>query len=54
MSLFGQGEYLKAAEEETMAETIAKVLYPDDNHIEGKSLRLRPGRCGSCRPRRGW
>ena len=41
MSLFGQGEYLKAAEEETMAETIAKVLYPDDNHIEGKSLRLK-------------
>ena len=41
MNLFGQGEYLKAAEEETMAETIAKVLYPDDNHIEGKSLRLK-------------
>ena len=41
MSLFGRGEYIKASEEETMAETIAKVLYPEDNHIEGKSLRLK-------------
>ncbi|WP_297710761.1 glycogen/starch/alpha-glucan phosphorylase [Dysosmobacter sp.] len=41
MSLFSRGEYLKAAEEEAMAETIAKVLYPEDNHLEGKSLRLK-------------
>ena len=41
MHLFSQGEYLKAAEEEAMAETIAKVLYPEDNHYEGKSLRLK-------------
>ena len=41
MSLYSRGEYLKAAEEEAMAETIAKVLYPDDNHMEGKSLRLK-------------
>ncbi|WP_418725471.1 glycogen/starch/alpha-glucan phosphorylase, partial [Dysosmobacter sp.] len=41
MSLFSRGEYLKAAEEEAMAETIAKVLYPEDNHVEGKSLRLK-------------
>ena len=41
MSLFSRGEYLKAAEEEAMAETIAKVLYPEDNHYEGKSLRLK-------------
>ncbi len=41
MSLFSQGEYLKAAEEEAMAETIAKILYPEDNHYEGKSLRLK-------------
>ena len=41
MSLFSRGEYLKAAEEEAMAETIAKILYPEDNHSEGKSLRLK-------------
>ena len=41
MSLYSRGEYLKAAEEEAMAETIAKVLYPEDNHVEGKSLRLK-------------
>ena len=41
MSLFSRGEYLKAAEEEAMAESISKVLYPDDSHEEGKSLRLK-------------
>ena len=41
MSLFGRGEYLKATEEKAMAEAIAKVLYPEDNHMEGKSLRLK-------------
>jgi len=41
MRLFSQGEYLKAAEEVAMAETIAKILYPEDNHYEGKSLRLK-------------
>ena len=41
MALFSRGEYLKASEDEAMAETIAKVLYPEDNHYEGKSLRLK-------------
>ncbi|MBQ9347624.1 MAG: glycogen/starch/alpha-glucan family phosphorylase, partial [Oscillibacter sp.] len=41
MDLFARGEYLKAQEEEAMAEAIAKILYPDDNHYEGKSLRLK-------------
>ena len=41
MALFSRGEYLKASEEEAMAETIAKILYPEDNHLEGKSLRLK-------------
>ena len=41
MSLYSSGEYLKAVEQQAMAEVIAKVLYPDDNHYEGKSLRLK-------------
>jgi len=41
MALFSRGEYLKATEEEAMAEAIAKILYPEDNHYEGKSLRLK-------------
>jgi starch phosphorylase len=41
MSAFNQGDYLRAGEERAMAEAIAKVLYPEDNHYEGKSLRLR-------------
>ena len=40
MEAFSQGQYLKAVEENTMAETISKVLYPADNHHEGKLLRL--------------
>ena len=40
MSLFTQGQYARALEESTNAETISKVLYPSDNHIEGKLLRL--------------
>ncbi len=41
MNFYSTGEYLKAVEEQTMAEVIAKVLYPADNHYEGKSLRLK-------------
>jgi len=41
MRLFNQGEFVKAGEEQAMAEAIAKVLYPEDNHYEGKSLRLK-------------
>ena len=41
MQLCSRGEYLKASEEEAMAETITKILYPEDNHYEGKSLRLK-------------
>ncbi len=40
MDLFSQGQYVKAVEENTLAETISKVLYPSDNHHEGKLLRL--------------
>lgn len=40
MEAFTQGQYFKAVEENTVAETISKVLYPADNHHEGKLLRL--------------
>ena len=40
MNLFSQGQYVKAMEERTNAEIISKVLYPSDNHTEGKLLRL--------------
>lgn len=40
MGLFTQGQYMKAVEKNTSAEAISKVLYPSDNHIEGKILRL--------------
>ena len=41
MSLFNQGEYMRAMEQSAMAEAISKILYPADNSPEGKSLRLR-------------
>ncbi len=41
MSAFNQGDYVRAIEQRAMAENISKVLYPSDNHYEGKSLRLR-------------
>lgn len=41
MSAFNQGDYVKALEEKANTEVISKVLYPEDNHMEGKSLRLR-------------
>lgn len=41
MQLFNEGQYLRAVERDAMAKTISKVLYPADNHYEGKSLRLK-------------
>lgn len=40
MNLFSQGEYARAVKDSTNAEIISKVLYPSDNHYEGKLLRL--------------
>jgi len=41
MSSFSGGDYLRAVEEKALAEVLSKVLYPEDNHQEGKALRLR-------------
>ncbi len=41
LNAFGQGNYAQAGEERAMAEVISKVLYPEDNHYEGKMLRLK-------------
>lgn len=41
MRLFSGGEYVKSMEERTLAEVITKVLYPADETLEGKILRLR-------------
>lgn len=40
MSLFSQGQYMKAMEQNNNTAIISKVLYPSDNHDEGKLLRL--------------
>ncbi len=41
MKSFSQGDYAKAVQESYEAELISKVLYPSDDHYEGKSLRLK-------------
>ena len=38
---FDKGEYQKAVEEENLAKLIVEVLYPNDNHMAGKELRLK-------------
>ena len=38
---FSEGRYVQASEEIELAETISKVLYPEDRHYEGKMLRLK-------------
>ncbi len=38
---FDKGDYQKAVEQENLARTICEVLYPNDNHIAGKELRLK-------------
>lgn len=41
MKSFSQGDYQKALFENQEAELISKVLYPSDDHREGKTLRLK-------------
>ena len=38
---FDKGEYQKDVEQENLARTICEVLYPNDNHMAGKELRLK-------------
>lgn len=40
LSRFNQGDYLRAAAQEVLAETITRVLYPDDSTEQGRQLRL--------------
>ena len=39
--LFNSGEYHSASRDKNLAEALSKVLYPEDNHYTGKTLRLR-------------
>ena len=41
MKSFSQGDYAKAMEKNNDAEVITKVLYPSDDHTQGKTLRLK-------------
>ena len=41
LSSFDQGDYEKAVEEQNLARNISEVLYPNDNHMSGKELRLK-------------
>ena len=41
LSSFDKGDYRMAVEQENLARTLVDVLYPNDNHIFGKELRLK-------------
>ena len=41
MRTFSEGDYMRCVQEANEAELLTKVLYPSDNHYEGKSLRLK-------------
>ena len=38
---FDKGDYRKAVEQQNLAKNLVEVLYPNDNHIAGKELRLK-------------
>ena len=38
---FDVGDYDKAVEQENLARNLVEVLYPNDNHVKGKELRLK-------------
>lgn len=41
LASFDKGDYSKAVEDENLARNLVEVLYPNDNHIQGKELRLK-------------
>lgn len=41
LSRFNRGDYLNAAQHEVLAETLTRVLYPDDSTPQGRELRLK-------------
>jgi starch phosphorylase len=41
LSSFDKGDYNKAVEQENLARNLVEVLYPNDNHVQGKELRLK-------------
>lgn len=41
LHFFDEGEYAKAVEQQNLAKTLTHVLYPNDNHYQGKELRLK-------------
>lgn len=41
LTRFNQGEYLYAAQHEVLAETLTRILYPDDSTPQGRELRLK-------------
>ena len=41
LKFFNEGNYQKASEQELLASTLTDVLYPADEHMQGKELRLR-------------
>ena len=41
LNSFDKGDYQKAVEQQNLARTICEVLYPNDNHMAGKELRLK-------------
>ncbi len=41
LQYFNSGDYIRAVDEKNHSETITKVLYPNDNNMQGKELRLK-------------
>ncbi|MDR2486451.1 MAG: glycogen/starch/alpha-glucan phosphorylase [Clostridiales Family XIII bacterium] len=41
MQHFNRGDYVRAMEESALVESISQILYPEDNHEQGRQLRLK-------------